>query len=95
MRSWLTMLFGNGNSQSQNMSSPAGGNRPETPEEIIDILYRAVLRRPPDQGGHGTYCDLLRAGMSELEIVQHLVRSKEFRETKLVTASEFRLLSDR
>lgn len=73
----------------------SGGNR-EAPEEIVDLLYRAILRRPPDELGRAAYSRLLRAGESELDCIMRLVSSAEFGARKLVLASDllFRAMND-
>jgi hypothetical protein len=73
---------------SSNLSAagPDGANRSGTPDEIIDILYHATLRRPPDPIGRATYAALLRAGRSELELVKLLAGSAEFAANRLIPA---------
>jgi SAM-dependent methyltransferase len=78
------------------MSSPSVDNVENiarqhiSPEHIVGVLYRAVLRRPPDEGGLAFYSSLLRAGRSELEVVSQLLNSAEFAANRLVSVSECR-----
>jgi len=69
-------------------SSPPEKKRSAAPEEIVDILYRATLRRPPDGQGRPVYEALLRAGRSELDLVKVLAGSPEFAAKKLVPVGE-------
>jgi SAM-dependent methyltransferase len=57
------------------------------PEEIVNVLYRAALRRAPDDAGLTTYVRLLNDGMSEVELLNLLMESAEFRENVLMSAS--------
>src|SRR5215831_2890080 len=46
--------------------------------EFIDVAYRAVLRRPPDENGFNHYLQLLRAGANtKIEILGILSSSEE------------------
>ncbi len=60
----------------------------DSPEEIVDIIFRAILRRPPDKKGLASYSRMLRAGQSELEVIKRLLMSAEFAANMLVPASE-------
>ena len=60
-------------------SSPAVGG-----EQLVDLLYHAVLRRPPDPTGRKFYTGLLDQGRSVIEILQLLTRSAEFEAKVLV-----------
>lgn len=57
---------------------------PNTSKEIVDLLYRAVLRRPPDPEGWIAYSHLLEAGTTELELIRLLTSSEEFTGSTLV-----------
>jgi SAM-dependent methyltransferase len=46
--------------------------------DFIDVAYRTVLRRPPDENGLGHYLHLLRTGAaSKVEILEMLCKSTE------------------
>lgn len=60
----------------------------DTPEEIVDLLYRGVLRRAPDEAGRAVHSQLLRAGRSVSEILELFVSCPEFKATKLVPAAQ-------
>jgi 2-polyprenyl-3-methyl-5-hydroxy-6-metoxy-1,4-benzoquinol methylase len=66
--------------------NPAGSN--DAPDEVVDILYRATLRRPPDESGLATYRALLRAGRSELDLVKALTASPEFAAKRLIPVGD-------
>jgi 2-polyprenyl-3-methyl-5-hydroxy-6-metoxy-1,4-benzoquinol methylase len=53
-------------------------------DEFVNMLYRGVLRRPPDEIGRATYTRLLRAGRSGLDLLRMFVNCSEFRANKLV-----------
>lgn len=65
-----------------------GAEDDETREGVIDLLYKAVLRRVPDASGRATYSRLLRNGMPVAEIVRHLAKSQEFASRRLVSFRE-------
>lgn len=58
------------------------------PEEIIKALYRAALRRAPDDTGLATYLRLLNDGASPVELLNTLMDSDEFRQHSLVSTGE-------
>jgi len=67
------------------------------PEEIIKILYRAALRRTPDDAGLATYLRLLNDGVSPAELLVTLMESDEFHRHILVPADhlpDFRPLDE-
>ena len=59
-----------------------------TPDQIVDLIYRAVLRRPPGPKGRENYVRLLAEGCSEVELVARLVQSREFASTQLVRMAD-------
>jgi SAM-dependent methyltransferase len=59
-------------------------DRSGAPDDVVDILYRATLRRPPDESGLATYRALLSAGRSELDLVKALTASPEFAAKRLI-----------
>ena len=60
----------------------SSSNVPETamltPEAIVQSLYRGVLGREPDPGGHAVYVEALRKGMSLERLVSVFMQSDEF-----------------
>lgn len=66
--------------------NPAGSSG--APDEVVDILYRATLRRPPDESGLATYRALLSAGRSELDLVKALTNSPEFAAKRLIPVGD-------
>jgi SAM-dependent methyltransferase len=77
-------------------ATPSDRGKSATPEEIVDILYRATLRRPPDESGQAVYAAQLRAGRSELDVVRALAGSPEFAGKRLVpVAGEYDIHADR
>jgi hypothetical protein len=59
-----------------------------TAENVIDTLFRAVLRREPDASGRGTYLRLLKKGQSEIELLRRLTNSREFMSKRLMALTE-------
>lgn len=55
-----------------------GAERERSPEEVVDLVYRAVLRRAPDESGLRAYSDMVRAGVSEADLIKLLMASPEF-----------------
>ena len=72
-------------------STEARTRASETPEDIVDTLFRAVLRRAPGPNGRATYARLLAEGFSEIELVNLLSRCPEFAAQRLVPAGETKL----
>jgi hypothetical protein len=67
-----------------------------SPEDLVNLLYRAVLRRPPDESGLSTYLDLITAGLPVSNLIRMLMQSPEFDSCVLVPAAalEFGRLDD-
>jgi hypothetical protein len=66
-----------------------------TPVEVVDLLYKAVLRRAPDDKGREIYLRLLRAGRSSLDLMELLASSSEFNANLLVPAVETQVIPGR
>jgi hypothetical protein len=47
-------------------------------EEYLDIIYRIILKRSPDNEGYSHYLDLLNNGMSKKEIFEEFLKSPEY-----------------
>src|ERR1700684_963785 len=48
------------------------------PDEFVDLLYRAILRRAPDKVGRTIHAEKLRSGSSELDLIRLFIDSEEF-----------------
>lgn len=48
-------------------------------DELIELLYQSLLKRPSDAGGFKNYKALLEKGMSQKEVIQEFLSSEEFR----------------
>jgi SAM-dependent methyltransferase len=66
-------------------------NEKPKPEDLVDILFRSVLRREPDSGGRATYSRLLAEGRSQAELLTLLMKSPEFASKRLVSPAELAL----
>lgn len=53
---------------------------PQDYESLVSSLYRSLLVREPDPGGHAAHVDALRKGRSIVELIQSFVTSDEFAE---------------
>ncbi len=74
---------------STNLEKPdAAPVKNERLEKIVDLLYRAVLRRYPDESGRIAYAKLLEQGKPELEIIRQLANCPEFASKRLIPANE-------
>jgi hypothetical protein len=51
-------------------------------EEYLDILYRIILKRPPDNMGYSHYLDLLNKGMTKKEVFEEFLKSPEYNKIK-------------
>ena len=58
--------------------------REQPTEELVDLIYRAVLRREPDETGRAAAIRHLESGWSELRLIHSLMASEEFRSATLV-----------
>jgi SAM-dependent methyltransferase len=75
----------------------AGGTESDrSPEDLVNLLYRAVLRRPPEESGLSTYSDLVTAGLPVSNLIRMLMQSPEFDSCVLVPVAdlEFGRLDD-
>ena len=46
------------------------------------ILYRVILKRPPDNMGYSHYLDLLNKGMTKKEVFEEFLKSPEYNKIK-------------
>ena len=53
-------------------------------DEIVELLYRGILRRPGDPEGRAVYSDLLRKGRPVADILKMFIGCAEFRASKIV-----------
>lgn len=67
-------------------STPRGGEQ-DAAAQAIELMYRAILRRAPDEAGLRVYADLLRNGRSPLDLIKLLCASPEFSAKSLVAGN--------
>lgn len=51
---------------------------PETADEVVNLLYRAILRRTADPAGHANFTALLLKGGSIADLVRIFIESPEY-----------------
>jgi SAM-dependent methyltransferase/glycosyltransferase involved in cell wall biosynthesis len=68
----------------QQMITVADSQEKVDADEFVNMLYRGVLRRPPDEIGRATYTRLLRSGRSGLDLLRMFVNCSEYRANKLI-----------
>jgi SAM-dependent methyltransferase len=56
-------------------------------DQFVELLYRGVLRRSPDERGRAGFVELLRSDTSPLNLLRMFVDSAEFQSAELVLAS--------
>lgn len=60
----------------------------EIPGELVNLLYRGILRRDPDPAGHAHFTAMLQNGASIGDLLRMFVDSPEYDDKQLVSHSQ-------
>jgi hypothetical protein len=69
----------------------SGPKKGDPKNRIVEMLFRAVLRRAPKKPSIHKFTQMLRQGKSQKDLLKALMKSGEFRAKKLVSKAELRV----
>ena len=81
-KNWTTHISNDGSASDLARSffrSPEFTDRQTTDDEFLDILYRALFDREPDEAGKYSWLDVMASGLPREDVVDGFIGSHEFR----------------